>query len=327
MATRDPYSVLGISKSASADDVKKAYRRLAKKLHPDQNTSDPKAKEKFSEINTAYEVLGDSEKRGKFDRGEIDADGRPRGYEGFGGARPGGRTAGAGAAGAGAGANWRNFEFEAGGPAGAQGGRNAGGFDPSDIFADLFGGGRRTRPGANPPAQGEDLTAVVTVPLHRAVKGGEARVTLPTGRTLDVKIPAGVEAGQQIRLRGQGQPSAMGGRPGDVILTIEIAPHPAFKVDGRDLRLDLPVTLYEAALGGGVQAPTLDGLVELSLPPGSAGKTLRLRGKGLPKSGDKAAGDLFVTPRIALPEAADPEFEALMKRWRADKPYDPRKGM
>ena len=171
------------------------------------------------------------------------------------------------------------------------------------------------------------LAAVVTVPLQRAVKGGEARVTLPTGRTLDVKIPAGVEAGQQIRLRGQGQPSAMGGRPGDVILTVEIAPHPAFKVDGRDLRLDLPVTLYEAALGGSVQAPTLDGLVELSLPPGSAGKTLRLRGKGLPKSGDKAAGDLFVTPRIALPEATDPEFEALMKRWRTDKPYDPRKGM
>lgn len=321
MATRDPYSVLGLSKSAPADEVKKAYRRLAKKLHPDQNTADPKAKEKFSEINTAYEILGDAEKRGKFDRGEIDADGRPRGFEGFGGGRPGGRPAGAGGAGAG---GWRNFEFDAGGQAG---GRNAGGFDPSDIFADLFGGGRRTRPGANPPVQGEDLAAVVTVPLQRAVKGGEARVTLPTGRTLDVKIPAGIEAGQQIRLRGQGQPSPMGGRPGDVILTVEIAPHPVFKVDGRDLRLDLPITLYEAALGGSVQAPTLDGMVELSLPPGSAGKNLRLRGKGLPKSGDKAAGDLFVTPRIALPEAADPEFEALMKRWRTDKPYDPRKGM
>jgi DnaJ-class molecular chaperone len=319
MATRDPYTVLGLSKSASADEVKKAYRRLAKKLHPDQNTTDPKAKEKFSEINTAYEILGDAEKRGKFDRGELDADGKPRhpGFEGFGGGRPGARSAGGGA-----GANWRNFEFEAGSP----GGRNAGGFDPGDIFADLFGGGgRRTR--ANPAAQGEDVAAVVTVPLQRAVKGGEARVTLPTGRTLDVKIPAGIEPGQQIRLRGQGQPSGNGGRPGDVILTVEIAPHPVFKVDGRDLRLDLPVTLYEAALGGGVQAPTLDGMVELSLPPGSAGKTLRLRGKGLPKSGDKPAGDLFVTPRIALPEAMDPEFEALMKRWRTDKSYDPRKGM
>jgi DnaJ-class molecular chaperone len=318
MATRDPYTVLGISKSASADEVKKAYRRLAKKLHPDQNTTDPKAKEKFSEINTAYEVLGDGEKRGKFDRGELDADGKPRhpGFEGFGGGRPGARGAGAGA-----GANWRNFEFEAGGP----GGRNSGGFDPGDIFGDLFGGGRRPR--ANPAAQGEDVAAVVTVPLQRAVKGGEARVTLPTGRTLDVKIPAGIESGQQIRLRGQGQPSGMGGRPGDVILTVEIAPHPVLKLDGRDLRLDLPVTLYEAALGGSVQAPTLDGMVELSLPPGSAGKTLRLRGKGLPKSGDKPAGDLFVTPRIALPEAVDPDFEAMMKRWRTDKPYDPRKGM
>ncbi|HEY8581250.1 MAG TPA: DnaJ domain-containing protein, partial [Beijerinckiaceae bacterium] len=183
---RDPYTVLGVSKSASADDVKKAYRRLAKKYHPDQNASDPKAKEKFAEASAAYEILGDADKRGKFDRGEIDAEGKPRytGFEGF-------RNAGAGhGAGAGAGAGgpasggWQHFEFDLGGGAG---GRRAGGFDAGDIFADLFGGGRRAR---SAPAKGEDIAATVTVPLQRAVKGGEARVALPTGRMLDVNIPA-----------------------------------------------------------------------------------------------------------------------------------------
>ena len=315
---RDPYTVLGVVKSASPEDVKKAYRRLAKKLHPDQNASDPKAKEKFAELNGAYEILGDADKRAKFDRGEIDAEGKPRyaGFEGF-------RNAGRGGAGAGAGqGGWRNFDFDMAGA--GMGGR--GGFDASDIFADLFGGRRQRAQSAS--AQGEDIAATVSVPLQRAAKGGEARVTLPTGRTLDVKIPAGVETGQQIRLRGQGHPApGGGGRPGDVILTVEIAPHPLFKVDGRDLRLDLPVTIYEAALGGSVQAPTLDGFVEMSIPPGSVGKTLRLRGKGLPQVGKKPAGDLFVTPRVALPETMDAEFEAIMRRWRAERPYDPRKGL
>ncbi|MDB5572359.1 MAG: hypothetical protein JWN93_3542 [Hyphomicrobiales bacterium] len=317
---RDPYTILGVSKSASADDVKKAYRKLAKKFHPDQNADDPKAKEKFSEASAAYEILGDAEKRGKFDRGEIDAEGKPKftgGFEGF--RNP--RGAGAGAAGAQPG--WQHFDFDVGG--GAAGARR-GGFDPSDIFSDLFGGGRRgARSGG--AVKGEDVTAVVTVPLTRAVKGGEARVTLPTGRTLDVNIPAGIESGQQIRLRGQGQASPMGGQPGDMILTVEIAPHPLFKVDGRDLRIDLPVTVYEAALGGKVQTPTLDGAVEMSIPPGSAGRTLRLRGKGLPKTGEKPAGDLFVTPRIALPEKLDAAQEQAMKAWRDEKPYDPRRGM
>ena len=311
---RDPYTILGVSKSASADDIKKAYRRLAKKHHPDQNQSDPKAKEKFAEASAAYEILGDADKRAKFDRGEIDAEGKPRhsGFEGFGAGAPGGPGDG-----------WRHYEFDAGGQAG---GFRRGGFDPSDIFSDLFAGrGGRRSAGAAP--KGEDLVASVSVALLTAVKGGEARVALPTGRMLDVKVPPGIESGKQIRLRGQGQPSPYGGAPGDVLITVTIQPHPYLRVDGRDLRLDLPVTLYEAALGGAVQVPTLDGAVEITAPANSAGRTLRLRGKGLPAVGGKPVGDLFVTLRPALPETPDPEFEALMRKWQAEKPYNPRKGM
>ncbi|MDP2356702.1 MAG: J domain-containing protein [Beijerinckiaceae bacterium] len=317
---RDPYTILGVSKSATADEIKKAYRRLAKKHHPDQNTSDPKAKEKFSEANQAYEIVGDVEKRAKFDRGEIDAEGKPRytGFEGFG---RGGAGAGAGP---GAGGGWQHYEYDGGAQAGR---RNPGGFDPSDIFSDLFGMGRGRGGGPQGAQKGDDTAASVTVPLQKAVKGGEIRVALPTGRMLDVNIPAGIESGKQIRLRGQGQPSPLGGGPGDVILTINIAPHPTYRIDGRDLRMDLPVTLYEAALGGAVEVPTLDGAVEMNVPANCAGKTLRLRGKGLPKTGDKPAGDLLVTLRAAMPEPLDSDFEELMRKLKVEKPYNPRKGM
>ena len=163
--------------------------------------------------------------------------------------------------------------------------------------------------------------------LETAVHGGSARVVLPSGRSLDVSIPAGVEDGQQIRLRGQGQPGPVGTEPGDALITVKIAPHPRFRVDGRDLRLDLPVTLYEAALGAKVSVPTLSGTVELAVPAGSnGGRVLRLRGKGLPAGDGKPAGDLYVSLKVMLPEAPDAEFEALMKKWRDGKPYDPRKG-
>lgn len=311
---RDPYTILGVSKSASADDIKKAYRRLAKKHHPDQNRSDPKAKEKFAEANAAYEILGDADKRAKFDRGEIDAEGKPRhsGFEGFGAGGPGD--------------GWRNYEFDAGGQAG---GFRRGGFDPSDVFSDLFGsmGGRGGRRSSGAAPKGEDLAANVAVSLHTAVHGGEARVALPTGRMLDVKIPPGIQSGKQIRLRGQGQASPFGGAPGDALITVTIQPHPYLRVDGRDLRIDLPITLYEAALGGAVQVPTLDGAVEITPPANSGGRTLRLRGKGLPAIGGKPAGDLFVTLRPTLPDTPDPEFEALMRKWQAEKSYNPRKGM
>jgi DnaJ-class molecular chaperone len=313
---RDPYSTLGVPKSASAAEIKKAFRRLAKQYHPDQN-KEAKAKERFAEINQAYEIVGDEAKRGQFDRGEIDGEGKPRfqGFEGFGG----GRRAGAG-----------GFDFEAGGNPFARGGFRGqqGTVDPSDFFADLFGGGggRGGRAGASAaPTRGEDVKADVTVTLPEAVHGAQARVTLPTGRTLEIKVPAGIEDGKQIRLKGQGQPSPLGGTPGDAIVTIHIGKHKVFHVDGRDLRIDLPVTLYEAVLGAKVNVPTLDGAIELSLPAGArAGRTLRLRGKGLPAANGLAAGDLLITPRVVLPEAPDEALEALMRTWEAEKPYNPR---
>ena len=299
---RDPYTVLGLAKTASAAEVKSTFRKLAKKYHPDQS-KEPKAKERFAEIGQAYEILGDDKKRAAYDRGEIDADGRPRApqFEGF-SAGPGG--------------NFRNFEF---------GGGDARGFDP-DIFAELFGNSMRTR--AKAPARGDDVLVSVTVPLAQVASGGDVRVTLPTGKTLDVAVPVGFEDGRAIRLRGQGEPGARNGPPGDAIVTLHYAPHPFFKVEGRDLRLDLPITLYEAVLGAKVRAPTLLGAVEISVPAGaSSGQVLRLRGKGLPAAGDSGAGDLFLALRIALPPAEDKALVELMREWRDHKPYDPRQGM
>jgi DnaJ-class molecular chaperone len=307
---RDPYSVLGLAKGASAADIKSAFRKLAKKYHPDQS-KEPKAKERFAEIGQAYEILGDEKKRAEFDRGEIDAEGKQRApqFEGFGAGPRGG-------------ADFRNFQFDFG--TGDLGGR--GGIDP-DILSEMFGaglGGRRARG----PAKGEDVAVAVTIPLGQVASGGEVRVALPTGKMLDVAIPAGVEDGKSIRLRGQGQPGARNGPPGDAIVTIRYAPHPLFKVEGRDLRLDLPIALYEAVLGAKVRAPTLGGAVEISVPKGtSSGRVLRLRGKGLPATGDMPAGDLFVTLRIALPAAEDSELSDLMRQWRDQKPYDPRAGI
>jgi DnaJ-class molecular chaperone len=321
MAMRDPYDVLGVPKSAGATDIKKAYRQLAKKYHPDRNRDDVKAKERFAEINTAYEILGDEKKKAQFDRGEIGPDGKPRGFEGF-GAGPGGfargwRTAGAGP-GAGPGAE-THFDFNFGGPGGA------GGFDPNDLFADLFGGRRRAQAA---PTRGDDVVATATVPLETIARGGSARVILPSGRTLDVKIPAGVEDGRQIRLRGQGQPGLRGGDAGDALVTVKVAPHPYFRPEGRDLRVELPVTVYEAALGARVATPTLDGVVELAVPPGSnGGRVLRLRGKGLPATEGKPAGDLYVSLKIMLPEDPDADFDARMRDLREKHGYDPRRKM
>jgi DnaJ-class molecular chaperone len=307
---RDPYSVLGLTKTASAAEIKSAFRKLAKKYHPDQS-KEPKAKERFAEIGQAYEIVGDEKKRAAFDRGEIDAEGKPRApqFEGFGAQGP-----------RGAGADFRNFRFDFG--AGDASGR---GFD-ADVLSELFGGGMGAR--ARGPAKGEDVAVGVTVPLVQVATGGEVRVALPTGKMLDVAIPKGVEEGKSIRLRGQGQPGPRGGPAGDAIVTIRYAAHPLFKVEGRDLRLDLPITLYEAVLGAKVRCPTLDGAVEITAPAGtSSGRVLRLRGKGLPAAGETAAGDLFVTLRIALPPEEDAALAALMREWREHKPYDPRQGM
>ncbi len=316
---RNPYEVLGVAKTADANEIKKAFRKLAKKYHPDQS-KDPKAKDRFSEANQAYEILGEEAKRASFDRGEIDAEGKPRyqGFEGFG--------AGAGAARGGA------YEFhDLGGGGGSPFSRSfrsgQGGIDPTDFFSDLFSGGGRASAQAS-PVKGDDVVGTVTVSLGEAVHGTEARVSLPTGRTLEIKIPAGIEDGKQIRLKGQGQPAGRGGVPGDALITVRIAKHKFFEVDGRDLRLDLPVTLYEAVLGGKVNVPTLEGTVELNLPSGArSGKTLRLRGKGLPGSGSQPAGDLLVTPKIVLPENLGGDLEGLARRQRDETPYAPRAGL
>src|ERR1700722_15992298 len=312
---RDPYEVLGVPRGASAAAIKSAYRKLAKKHHPDNNKNDTKAAARLSEINSANEIVGDEDKRKQFDRGEIDADGKPR-FQGFpGGGDPRGR---AGAAG------FETHTFRTGGA-------GPGGFE--DILNSMFGaaGARGARQGAGGTFEFDpgtialdlDLSVSMTVSLEEAVRGVEKRVRLPTGKELNVKIPAGVVAGQQIRLKGQGD-TAPGHRPGDLLITVSIAPHPFFKVDGSDLRLDLPITLYEAVLGGKIRVPTLGSAVELSVPKNtSSGRTFRLKGKGLPKPAG-SSGDMFVTTRIVLPDGNDAELEALMQKWRETHPYNPR---
>jgi DnaJ-class molecular chaperone len=309
---RDPYDVLGVAKTASEAEIKSTFRKLAKKYHPDQS-KEPKAKERFAEVGSAYEILGDDKKRKAFDRGEIDAEGKPRApqFEGL-GAQPGGGRG-----------DFRNFGFDFG----------AGGFSPEhgsidpDMLSELFGAGRSRGRAQSQTTKGEDIAATVAVPLATIAQGGSVRVALPTGRTLDAAMPAGIEEGKSIRLRGQGHPGRRGGTPGDVIVTIRYAAHPLFKVEGRDLRLELPITLYEAILGARVRAPTLSGEVEVSIAPGAnGGRVLRLRGKGLPGGADQMTGDLLATLRIVLPNEPDAELTALMQRMRDQRPYQPRSG-
>jgi DnaJ-class molecular chaperone len=318
---RDPYEVLGVPRGASAAAIKSAYRKLAKKHHPDANKNDPKSAARFSELNSANEILGDEDKRKQFDRGEIDAEGKPRfqGFPGGGGPRPRGAPGG----------GFETHTFRSGGA--GPGGFGGGGFE--DILNSMFGGAaaRGARPGPGGTtfefdsggiALDLDLSVAMTVTLEESVKGAEKRVRLPTGKELNVKIPPGVSNGQQIRLKGQGE-TAPGHPPGDLLITISIAAHAFFKVDGSDLRVDLPITLYEAVLGGKVRVPTLGNAVELSIPKNtSSGRVFRLKGKGLPKAA--GAGDLFVTTHIVLPDGNDAELEALMQKWRDAHPYNPR---
>jgi DnaJ-class molecular chaperone len=335
---RDPYEVLGVPRGASATNIKSAFRKLAKKLHPDANKNDPKAAGRFSELNAAYEILGDEKKRKAFDNGEIDAEGKPR-FAGFEGAHPGDFAQGGGF---GPGGHYETFSWGpggfsrgggggGGGAAAGGGGRGFSGFGGiDDILKDMMGGAARSRGRApafdsdEAPATGQDIRASLTVSLSDLTGNALKRVRLPTGKEVEVKIPAGIGDGQQFRLKGQGFSGPEG--TGDVLITVSVARHPLFERDGSDLRLDLPVTLYEAVLGAKVRVPTLDGAVELAIPPHTnGGRTFRLKGKGLP--GKDGVGDLYATVRLVMPHDPDSDLEELMRRWRDQKPYDPRRDM
>jgi len=300
---RDLYSVLGVDRNAGEAEIKKAYRKLAKELHPDQRKNDEKAAERFKEVSAAYAILGDKDKRRRYDRGEIDETGQERApfaadaagaqdFGGFGGFRPGG------------------------------GGGQAEFTDAEDLFADLFGFGARARKAR--ARKGRNVNYRLKVGFRDAVKGTTRRVSLSNGRTLDVKIPAGVQDGQQIRLSGQGEHGEGGGPPGDALVTVHVAPHPYFRREGEDIHLDLPITLDEAVLGGKVTVPTVDGNVNLTIPKNaSSGKRLRLKGRGVP--GKAGRGDQYVTLKIVLPEAPDEKLEAAIAKWAKGRSDDPRR--
>lgn len=301
----DPYSVLGVARGANEADIKKAYRKLAKELHPDRNRDNPKAAERFGQVTAAYDLLNDKDKRAKFDRGEIDAEGNPTAPFGFGTGRGGG---GAGYRPAGG-----NSGFEFGGE----------GADIGDIFEGLFGrgggggGGFTSGFGRRGPvhARGADMAYRLRVPFEDAAALKPQRITLADGKTIDLKLAAGVETGTQMRLGGKGEKGP--GGPGDAIVTVEIEPHRFFSRDGDNVLLDLPITLAEAVKGGKVKVPTVDGAVMLNVPAGSSsGRTLRLKGKGFhKKTGER--GDQRVTLMVDVP-ADDAALRSFVEGWSGD---------
>ncbi|MBY8828687.1 DnaJ C-terminal domain-containing protein [Hephaestia mangrovi] len=305
----DPYATLGVARGASEADIKKAYRKLAKELHPDRNKDNPKAAERFSQVTQAYDLLTDKDKRARFDRGEIDADGNPTAPFGFGGG-----GGGAGSAGFRPGAS--QFDF----------GGDVGGME--DIFEGLFGQQRQQRGGFSsgfgfnrgPKPKGANVAYRLQVPFVDAAALKPQRITLADGATIDLKLPAGVESGTQMRLAGKGQ--AGPGGNGDAIVTIEVQPHRFFTRDGDDVRLDLPITLKEAVAGGSARTPTVDGAVNLTIAKGStSGKVLRLKGKGFHKKGG-GRGDQLVTLMIDLP-GGDAALTQFVENWPGSD-YNPR---
>jgi DnaJ-class molecular chaperone len=279
----DPYSILGVSKGADEKAIKSAYRKLAKELHPDKNKDNPKASERFSDITRAYDLLSDTQKRGQYDRGEIDENGQPRAPFGYGAGGFGGGGAGPGGA---------NFDF------------GSGGIDLGDIFDGLFGGGGGggARPGAGPrppPPKGANIAYEHLVSFTDAATLAPQRITLRDGKTVEFKLSNGVVTGQQIRIPGKGQPGPGGN--GDAMVTLKIGKHPHLVRDGDHIRIDLPISLKEAVVGGKVKVPTVDGAVMLTVPPRTnSGATLRIKGRGFAtKTGER--GDQLVTLMIHLP--------------------------
>jgi DnaJ-class molecular chaperone len=303
----DLYSILGVAKTASAGDIIKAYRKLAKKLHPDLNPGDKAAEEKFKKITAAYGIVGDEEKRGRYDRGEIDASGQETPQQ-------------------------RYYREYAGGAEGARY-RSSAGFEDigafSDLFGDLFGerGGARAGVGAGGrrfSMRGQDAQYRLDVDFLDAVNGTKTRITLPDGGTLDVTIPPGVTDGQVLRLRGKGNPGLGEGEPGDALIEIGVRPHPVFKREGNDIVVEVPITFDEAVLGGKVEVPTIGGRVSATVPPGAnTGQTLRLKGRGIKSKG--ATGDQLVKLSVVLPERIDDDLKSFAEKWRDSHRYDPRR--
>ncbi len=288
--SEDPYKVLGLQKSATDDEIRRAYRKMAKELHPDLNPGDAAAEEKFKKVSAAFRILGDPENRKKFDRGEIDASGQERPEAQF----------------------YREFA----------GGRAGDGGSFSDIFGDLFGNARH--PGFD--GKGEDLRYTLDVEFLEAACGAKKRIKLPDGGTLDMNVPAGVTDGQVLRLKGKGEAGIGGGLRGDALIEISIREHDYFKREGDNILIDLPITVYEAVLGGKVEVPTLTGRVTLTIPKNSSsGKLLRLRGKGVENKRTGTSGDQLVSLKIVLPDDTDPLLEKMMENWADSYKYDPRR--
>ncbi|WP_300554266.1 DnaJ C-terminal domain-containing protein [Maricaulis sp.] len=306
----DPYKTLGVSKSASQDEIRKAYRKLAKALHPDANPGDKAAEEKFKQVSAAFNLLSDPDKRADYDTAA---------RAGFGSQYQPGMGAGMGGAGMGGQRGPFNFRQT----------RTGGGRGFEDIFSDLFtdfGGGAGQQQQQQQRSKGEDVRQSLKLDFMQAAQGGKHRVVLPGGRSVDVAVPAGAAEGQVLRLRGQGHPSRVGGQPGDVLIEITVAEHKFFSRDGQDVRLDLPITLKEAALGAKVRVPTIDGMVDVRVPAGaSSGGLLRLRGKGFAGSGGKR-GDQIIRLMVALPER-DEALQEFLQTWSPPSGYNPRKGL
>ena len=303
---QDPYQELGVSRTASADEIRRAFRKLAKQLHPDQNPGDKAAEERFKRVSAAFDVIGDEEKRKKYDRGEIDADGR----EAMRGFRPG---AGPRGAGTGAGPGFGGF-----------GGSEFEGVDLNDILGDMFGRTGRAGGGFGGfSGRGQDVRAELQITIEEAIKGAKRRIAFSDGRTVEVSVPKGAAEGQVLRLKGQGSPGR--GGAGDVLVELSIAPHPVFRREGDALVMDVPVSIPDAVLGGKVEAPTPDGPVTLTVPRGSnAGTVLRLKGRGLANAAGKR-GDLLARLAPTLPDKPDPELETFCETWRKARPYTPRR--
>lgn len=304
---RDPYQELGVSRSASADEIRKAFRKLAKQHHPDTNPGNAAAEEKFKQVSAAFDILGDVQKRKKFDAGEIDADGREtmRGFGGGGG--PFGQQGGA----------W-------GGPGGGRYSETMEGGDLGDLFSEILGrrgGGGGGFGGFN--QRGSDVRAKLEIDIEEAIHGAKKRIAFSDGRTIDVTIPKGAEEGQTLRLKGQGSPGR--GGPGDAFIELVLRPHPIFRREGESLVMDLLVSIPDAVLGGKVEARTPDGAVTLTVPKGAnSGQSLRLKGKGLSDSRGRR-GDLLARIVLMLPEKPDGELEKFAERWRKERPYTPKK--